>query len=123
MNAPVPVEAFRRVVRQNDAEIQIAVRPAFPSCFRAKEVDANGVIELDQPPGDLFDLLLFVHDLSHYPSYSHFRVLVGPVFTAQAAVHMPSLLCTCPSPHPKQQTRAAAGSDSAWDRRASFRGS
>ena len=66
-------EALRRIVRQDDAEIQIAVPAGVAPRFRAKKVDTNRPIELDQPPGNLFDRLLFGHDLSHYPSSSHFR--------------------------------------------------
>jgi len=80
MNTPVPVEGIRRVVRQHNAEIQIAVRPGFPPRFRAKEVDANRPIELHQPPGNLVDGLLLGHDpirLSFQSPLPSFTILDG----------------------------------------------
>jgi hypothetical protein len=62
MNAAVAIETLWRVVGQDHTKIQIAVCRRFPARFRAKKVDAKGMVEVNQTPRNFGNRLLFRHD-------------------------------------------------------------
>ena len=68
MNTPITIEALWRIVRQDDAEIEVTIRSRFPARFRPKKIDPDWMIEIDQAPGNFIDRIFFGHRLYYYLS-------------------------------------------------------
>ena len=58
VNTPVPVEAVGRIVGQDHAEIQIAIRAGVATSFRTKKIYSERMIKLDEAAGNFRDCFL-----------------------------------------------------------------